>query len=86
MLAVDEMASVVGKSTNSNVTFSAVVFSTSYVSNVVNGTLSVAISGTVNASPVVVSAHGFVQNEKRKKSQVIVIDKNLFLCGCPLIE
>lgn len=58
MLAVDELASVVGKSTNSNVTFSAVVFSTSYVSNVVNGTLDDAISATVNASLVVLSVHG----------------------------
>lgn len=64
MLEVDEMASVVGRSINSNVTFSAVVFSTSYVSNVVNGILEDAISATVNASLVVLSV--FIQRREKK--------------------
>lgn len=38
------MASVVDKSTNSNVTFSLVEFSTSYTSNVVNGILADALA------------------------------------------
>lgn len=66
MLEVDEMASVVGRSINSNVTFSAVVFSTSYVSNVVNGTLEDAISTTVNASLVVLSVFVYSKKKKRK--------------------
>lgn len=71
MLAVvDEMASVVGRSTNSNVTFSAVVFSTSYVSNVVNGTLDVAISPTVYVSLVVLSVFAI--------KRLIVIDQIFF--------
>lgn len=48
MLEVDEMASVVGRSINSNVTFSTVEFSTSYDSNVVNGILDDAISTIVS--------------------------------------
>lgn len=53
MLGVDEIASVVGKSTNSNVTFSTVVeFSTSNVSNVVNGMIGDAIFANVVASSV----------------------------------
>lgn len=73
MLEVVKMASVVGRSTNSNVTFSAVVFSTSYVSNVVNGTLDVAISPTVFVSPVVLSATNEINEskEKQKKKNII---------------
>lgn len=50
------MASVVGRSTNSNVTLSTVEFSTSYVSNVVDGMLDDAMSAIVIGSLVVVSA------------------------------
>lgn len=52
---MDEVGSVVDKSTNSNVTFSAVEFSTSYTSNVVNGVLddaSVVISSLVVLSAI----------------------------------
>lgn len=55
MLDVVEIVSVVGRSTNSNVTFSTVAFSMLYVSNVVIGTLDVAISATVIVSLVVLS-------------------------------
>lgn len=56
MLGVVEMASVVDRSTNSNVTLSMVEFSTSYVSNVVNGMLDDPMSTIVIGSLVVVSA------------------------------
>lgn len=52
MLAVDEIASVVGRSMNSNVTFSTVEFSTSYASNVVCGGLDDAIFAVVIVSLV----------------------------------
>lgn len=68
MLAVVEIASVVGRSTNSNVTLSTVEFSTSYVSNVVNGKLDDEISTKLVdiGSPVVLSAS---RKKKRRKKQ-----------------